>query len=128
MTFKSTIETLSEALSEAELDGVAGGRIKQPGPERRRYCQYYLWPRAYRSHAVVLAPDLPGSLLNLERDRRRALAANWQRAFFGYETILRHSKSSLMSVNRNHSVMEAGVCPRRTLACRSPARCLPSSS
>ena len=34
MTFKSTIETLSEALSEAELDGVAGGRIKQPGPER----------------------------------------------------------------------------------------------
>ena len=42
-------------LSEAELDGVAGGMIKQPGPERRRYCQYYLWPRAYRSHAVVLA-------------------------------------------------------------------------
>jgi hypothetical protein len=34
MTFKSTIETLSEALSEAELDGVAGGRIKEPGPER----------------------------------------------------------------------------------------------
>jgi hypothetical protein len=34
MTFKSTIETLSVALSEAELDGVAGGRIKQPGPER----------------------------------------------------------------------------------------------
>jgi hypothetical protein len=30
MTFKSTIETLSEA----ELDGVAGGMIKQPGPER----------------------------------------------------------------------------------------------
>ena len=29
MTFKSTIETLSEALSEAELDGVAGGMIKQ---------------------------------------------------------------------------------------------------
>ena len=34
MTFKSTIETLSEALSEAELNGVAGGMIKQPGPER----------------------------------------------------------------------------------------------
>ena len=32
MTFKSTIETLSVALSEAELDGVTGGRIKQPGP------------------------------------------------------------------------------------------------
>ena len=31
MTFKSTIETLSEALSEAELDGVAGGRIKMEG-------------------------------------------------------------------------------------------------
>ena len=36
MTFKSTIETLSEALSEAELDGVAGGRIKMEGPERPR--------------------------------------------------------------------------------------------
>ena len=34
MTFKSTIETLSEALSEAELDGVAGGRIKEEKPER----------------------------------------------------------------------------------------------
>jgi hypothetical protein len=30
VTFKSTIETLSEA----ELDRVAGGMIKQPGPER----------------------------------------------------------------------------------------------
>jgi hypothetical protein len=28
MTFQSTIETLSE-MSEAELDGVAGGRIRQ---------------------------------------------------------------------------------------------------
>jgi hypothetical protein len=34
MTFKSTIETLSGTLSEAELDGVAGGMIKQPRPER----------------------------------------------------------------------------------------------
>ena len=34
MTFKSTIETLSEALSEAELDGVVGGRIKEEKPER----------------------------------------------------------------------------------------------
>jgi hypothetical protein len=32
MTFKNTIETLSEALSDAELDGVAGGMIKQEGP------------------------------------------------------------------------------------------------
>jgi hypothetical protein len=51
MTFKSTIETLSEVsidssdacpaarfhlLSEAELDRVTGGRIKMEGPERPR--------------------------------------------------------------------------------------------
>ena len=35
MTFKNTIETLSEALSDAELDGVAGGMIKQEGPRPR---------------------------------------------------------------------------------------------
>jgi hypothetical protein len=38
MTFKSTIETLSDVsiLREAELDRVTGGMIKNEGPERPR--------------------------------------------------------------------------------------------
>ena len=34
MTFKGKLETLSETLSEAELDGISGGRIKLERPER----------------------------------------------------------------------------------------------